>query len=525
MNAFLRMFAGLVLGALHGYDRLVFRGTLRHIAYPKGLCRYLDSRSIKLVDFAQHSQQLTRTLLDASEQQAHQARRPIRYLNSPQRRKEDIARTIAQQDQIHQGLICVLKCVEPCLSFEVHRNRQARKLQLRSALRKCLHLYHYYQHPALGLLHVRLQSWLPFGVRVCLNGREWLARQMDQAGLAYQRRDNCFTWVEDVAAAQRLFDEQLRADWPALLDGLLGQAHPAHAQLLGGPAPGYYWSAYQSEWASDVLFGRRTDLQAWYPRWVRHAITTYQGGEVMRFLGRRVPQTGQVHGKFAGEVTSDLGRRVEGLRIKHRVNENSIKMYDKGSVLRIETTINRPEEFKVYRSKEGEPDGPQEWRSLRRGVADLARRAEVSQQANERYAEALTAVAETTTVAELAGKVCERTREVGGKSRRKVRGLNPLSSSDAALLEAVSRPEFVVNGLRNRDLVGLLYGRPASDEKERKRRSSAVTRQIRLLRAHGLLRKVAKSHRYQVTARGRKTLTALLAARDASVETLTANAA
>src|SRR5258707_11883613 len=103
----------------------------------------------------------------------------------------------------------------------------------------------------------------------------------------------------------------------------------------------------------------------------------------MRFLGRAVPLSGQAHQSFEGEVVSDVRRREDGVRVKHWVNENSIKMYDCGQVLRIETTINNAKEFKAYRSSEQDPEGEKAWRPMRRGVADLHRRAEVSQAANE----------------------------------------------------------------------------------------------------------------------------------------------
>jgi len=525
MNAFVRKLGGLVLGVLSGFDRLLIRGHLRQLSYTHGMNCYLSANRVLLKDFGGHAEQVTQHLLDASLAHARQSGREIRYLNSSKLRKEDIARDIAQRDGIRDGLICVLKCVEPCLSFEVHRNRERQLLELQPRHRKCQFLYHYYQHPTFGFMHARIQTWFPFPVQVCLNGREWLARQMDQAGLGYQRRDNCFTALADVAQAQALMDQQLRVAWPDLLGGILRDIHPAHPGLLGRLPVVYYWSVHQSEWASDVMFRSRGDLETLYPRLVRHALTTYESADVMRFLGRSTTASSAVNGHFAGEVVSDGKRRVEGVRVKHWVNGNSIKMYDKGSVLRIETTVNDPKDFKVYRTKENDPEGSLDWRVLRKGVADLQRRAEVSQAANERYGEALAAVQEATPLRVWAEPLCQRVPGPGKTAARRVRALNPLAAEDAALLEAVARPEFVVNGLRNRDLVGLLYAQPEANEAEKRRRSSRVTRQLRLLRAHGLLQRVPKTHRYQVSPQGRKAITALLAARAANTDTLTSNAA
>jgi hypothetical protein len=524
MNAFLLRHADSVVGVLSGFDRLVFRANLRQLCHPHGMECLLSANRILLKDFADYARRCTDALVTASLAQAHALGREVRYLNSSAIRKEDVAREIARRDGIRDGLICVLSCVEPCLSFEVHKSRERKRLEIQSRQRKCLHLYHYFLHPVFGFMHARIQTWLPFCVQICLNGREWLARLMDAEGIGYVKKDNCFTALDDVEATQALFDQQLTADWPALLGGVLAQVHPAHPEILGRLPHSYYFSAHQSEWASDVMFTSRQDLLKVYPRLVRHALVTYDSACVMRFLGRAVTAQGQVNGHFQGEVHSDARRREEAVRVKHVVNGNSVKAYDNHSVLRFEATINEPGEFKVYRTKEGEPQGEKDWRVLRKGVADLRRRAELSQGCNERYAEALAAVQQKTALKELAEPLSRRAVAPGKGKRRYLRGLNVLSGQDAALLAAVADPTFVVSGMRNRDVLRLLHQVPAKDEEQRRRRAGRVTRQLRLLRAHGLLRKLPRSHRYQLSQQGRKAITALLAARNADTETLTAQA-
>ena len=280
------------------------------------------------------------------------------------------------------------------------------------------------------------------------------------------------------------------------------------------------------EWASDVLFEKPAELHKRYGNWLRFAVTNYTSADILRFLGRKLTADGAVSGKYADEVLSDLGRRVDGVRIKHRAGDNSIKMYDKagGRVLRVETTINDPSDFKVYRTKEGDADGDKAWLPLRQGVADMHRRAAVSQAANERYVHGLAAVDHAGSLQDLTQQLGQRVQEPG-KGGRKLRGLNALAGDDAALLTVVAQPEFAVNGLRNRDAVAGLFAKPAKDAAERKRRSAQVGRQLRLLRAHGILRKVPKTHRYQVTERGRLILTALEVARHASTAKLVGLAA
>ena len=524
MKTFLQTLSGLVLGSLSGFDRLVFRGYLRSLMNARGMNVYCWTNGVKFRDFKTHTQERTAQLIAASEAVAKRQDRPIEYLRSPQLRKEDRAREVAKRDGIADGLIGMFKCVEPCWSYTVRGNGGTKRLELRSELRQCLHLYHYYQHPRFGLMYARVQTWFPFTVQIGVNGREWLCRSLDAAGLKYRRNDNCVTWVEDLPRAQALLDEQLRVNWSSLLDEVRGWVHPSHAELLGKFHADYYWTLSQSEWATDVLFADRQELQRRYGTWLRFAMTSYSSPDVLRFLGKKSPSHGGVPGRYEGEVLSDLGRRVDGLRIKHRAGANSVKMYDKaqGGVLRVETTINDPSEFKVYRAKEGDESGAMQMRQLRSGVADVHRRAEVSEASNARYLAGLAAATTSTApLKEVAAKLSRRAREPG-RGERRVRGLNLLGDEDAAVLAVVGRPEFGVNGLRNRDVADGLYAKPTRDAAEQRRRSSRVTRLLRLLRAHGILQKVPKSHRYRVTEAGRVAITAVLAARNAATEKLVA---
>lgn len=503
----------------------MFRGHLRTLMTPHGMNLYCWANDVRYTDFKAHAQERTEELLSAALAEAKRLGRPVQYLAHPQDRKEDLARALAKRDGITDGLIGVFTAVEPCWSYSVRPNRGTKRLEVRREFRKCLHVYHYYQHPRCGLMYARVQTWFPFTVQVGLNGREWLARSLDAAGVGYRRRDNTFAWVQDFARAQELLDGQLRVNWSELLDEVRGRVHPAHPELLGKYRVEYYWSLTQSEWATDVVFADRTTLAATYGPWLRFAMTSFASPDVLRFLGKKPTADGRVNGHFQQEVVSDLGHRVDGLRIKHRAGANSVKMYDKagGVVLRVETTINDPGAFKVYRPKANDPDGGLAWQPMRSGVADLHRRAEVSQASNERYLEAVAAAGHAEPLAAVTAKLSRRVKEPGGA--RKVRGLNLLAEEDAALLAVVGRPEFGVSGLRNRDLVAGLYTQPAADAPAGRRRSARVTRLLRLLRAHGVLQKVPKSHRYRVTAAGRVVITAVLAARNAATEQLVALAA
>ena len=520
-QGFLSRFGQQVTAILCGFDRLRFRATQRLLFQPNSMEAYLATCKVLIKNFRSFAEGITQRVKAAAYQAAAKANRPVQYLGGGDTNKEKLARELARQDRIAKGLIAVFSAVEPCLSYSVRGDYQTKEIHLVLETRKCLHLYHYYQHPDFGLMHVRVQTWFPFTVDVCLNGREWLARQMDRAGVGYVQRDNCFTRVENPAKAQALLAEQGRTDWPKVLNELLVQAHPLHEEIGRPFHQPYYWSATQTEYATDVLFQDAPTLARWYRPFLQHGISTFKSVDVLRFLGHAVPATGRVHANFKGEITSSLKQRPEGVRLRHTVNGNSVKVYDKqGSVLRVETTIVHPEHFRVYRPAEGDTQKRLRWLKLRRGVADLWRRGEVSQAANRRYLEALASVTGKAPLREEAVQVCRACTVEG----RRHRALNPWSPEDGALLEAISRGEFTLAGLRNRDLRRLLYPRQGTPEEERKR-SAAITRKLALLRGHGLLRKVSGTHRYQLTERGRRIVTALLAARQADVDQLTQMAA
>jgi len=516
MKAFLQRFGQFVVGILHGFDRLRFRGSKRQLCHVSGMMSWLGAMRMLLKDFKPWARDTTLSLCRAIEGPA-EAAALYRYLNNSQDSKEQTALQMAAEHKRTQGLIAVLGCVEPCQVIQVRGNPHTKKLELRVELAKCKHYYHYHLDPQYGLRYTRLQSWFPFTMHIGLNGREWLGKQLDRAGIAYRKQDNCFPWLADFATAQQLADQQLTTAWPELLSGWARQSNPLEETLLTCPVP-YYWSVEAAEYASDIAFASAADLARLYPLLVQHALTTLQGTDVLRFMGYRVRQDGKPREDFAGEVTTRLKELVEGLCVKHHVLENLLKMYDKfGAVLRLENLLRNVRDFKVYRTLENDPDGPLAYRRMRKGVADLHQRAEVGRKINERYAASLATVAEATPLGELAADLGQRQRWHG----RSVRALNPLAAEDVALLEAVSRGEFVISGFRNRDIRAILYGDgAATNPAARKAQAGKVTRLLRLLRGHGLIAKIAKTHRYQLTDKGRTTLSALLAARKANTKQL-----
>ena len=104
-------------------------------------------------------------------------------------------------------------------------------------------------------MSIRIQTWFPYRIQIAMNGREWLARQLEQAGIGFERLGNKILQVDDFNAMQPLLDQQLTTNWCSLLDSFVPIAFPTITSTLGTDLS-YTWNLWQSEWASDFLFKR-----------------------------------------------------------------------------------------------------------------------------------------------------------------------------------------------------------------------------------------------------------------------------
>jgi hypothetical protein len=500
MERFLQRHASRIRGSISGFDRVLFRGVLRSISYVQGLDWFMGSQRVGFKDFQGFVEKFSAGIKRRARQIAERAGRPFLFVGSGKRNKQALVRQLLAEQPVKEGLVCVLSCVEPCVTFTVRRDREKRQLRLLPRQATCLHFYFYFLDRDFGLMHIRLQSWLPLSIQVCVNGREWLARQMQREGIAYEQKDNCFTQISDLARAQALMDRLVTLPWAKLLNRWAQAVNP---WLAAGARPrlrGYYWTVREGEYATDVMFRTPEALAEVYPALCRHALEQFSSPQVLRFLGRRTNTL------FNGEVCSTHERRVEGVCVKHRVEENSIKMYDKqGSVLRVETTLNNPVRFRVYRAVKRKGCKVKGWYPLRKGIVDLRRRVELSRGANARYLDALAVVGDSQPAHRLLDPVSQPVT-----TPRRYRALRPISPQESCLFAAVLRGEFHLQGVRNRDLREVLCPSPPNDSVHRRRAAAHTTRQLRLLRAHGLIYRVRRTHYYRPTQKGQKIMNTAL---------------
>jgi hypothetical protein len=485
--------ADKIHGVLSCFDRVIFRGYLP-LSYPKGMSGFLYQQKVLLKDFKDYAPTIAERVKEHVKGLLEKAGAPYRHLPTKEP-MEAQARQLAQDKGIREGIVCGYSQLETCRSYRFEHS--AGLPRLRPDFRRCLVLYVFVMHAVLGLIHVKIHTWFPLTMQVYVNGHDFLARKLDGLGIGYTMHDNAFTAIADMAAAQACADRFAKQNWPKLLGQLARQFNP----LLGKELreQDYYWVMDQAEYATDVLFKDRSALAGLYPRLVEHARACLSAEDVLKFLGRKLTAN------FRGEVQTHVGRRVEGVRVKHAMKSNKLKMYDKaGLVLRIETVINDPTEFRVRRRQAGSKD--LQWQPLRKGVAWLWRYAEVSRSANGRYLEALVVVDDDSKARRLLDQVTKPAK-LNGRGKR---ALQPLSPADQQLFLAALRGEHRLQGFRNQDIARRLYAKETKDAAERRRRCGRVTRLIQLLRAHGLVAKIPRTRRYRVTARGELLMSAAI---------------
>jgi len=486
---FTEKFASSIVSVLGCHDRVIFKGYL-----PFGGDQHLNgwvdySLKMRRKDFLPFVEKQSQMLVDHAKAQADKAGVPFQRLEGKPK-KETLVQGLLRQSPRDEGLVTVLQVMETCRTVKLLHGQGRPRLAF--ARRPQRVLYYYFLDAEFGLLYVRIQTWFPFTIQVYVNGHDWLARQMQHRQLSFVQCDNAFTQLDDPVATQRLADRFAKLRCVKILNCWARVVNPLLDQSWLGNAD-YYWVIDQAEFSTDVLFRDQAALAELYPSLLDHALLKFSAQDILTFLGRRL------HANFDGEVLTDCKKdRLPGARIKHRMKNNWLKMYDKfGQILRIETVINQPREFRVRRCRVRHGLRHMVWCPMNKGVANFYQYHAVAHAANQRYLNALSVVDGPCATAPQLDRLCKPAKF----HKRRRRGLNLLHPEEQRLFRAILRGDWRLHGFRNRDLVQELYKSQTLPAEER-RRSLRVCRQLQLLRAHGLIAKIPHSNRYQVTDHG-----------------------
>jgi hypothetical protein len=492
--SFVVKFASVISWVLSCFDRVIFKGHLP-ISRAADFERFVDYRlKIRRTDFVKVlGPQWSARLVEHSKQFAQKYGRPWEYypghIDKDAWAKEQLARS-----PVPHGLVGVLCVMEACPTFKLASGKGRPGFVSRKVPQRVL--YYYFLDQELGLVHVRLQTWAPFTCQVYANGHDFVARQLQKKGIAFEQVDNAFVQLGEAAAAQRSADRFAKLPWPKILERYARQVNPLLDAELEGLS--HYWVIDQAEYATDVCFTSKHALAGLFGRLLAFALLTFSPKKIFCYLGRKW------HARFDGEVqTHYKSVREPGACIKHFMKRNWLKMYDKlGLLVRVETVLNQPGEFKVLRDCQHR-DGSTTlgWFAMCKGVGNLHHYQSHALACNQRYLEALAAVDDPTPGYDELKQLTERRRHRG----RSYAGFNPAREEEARLFAAVLAGDHIAQGFRNQDIRAALYTESAQDPL-RPRHSAAVGRLLKRLQVRGLVVKVPRSRRWRVTDQGRRVM-------------------
>jgi len=486
-------YADRLHGVLSCYDRIVLTGSLQPFCYAHGMTKYLYAHNIRIFDFAQFAEPLTAEIRQNAEALAQAAGLTIEFIRKKNFRKEERIHTLLKKRGDQPGLVHIFSAMEPCTTYKPWHDKPTGKTFLKPAPGKCLHYYFYFIDAELGLCYLRVPTWCPFRLQFYFNGHARLAAQLREKQIPFTLQDNAFTEIADFTSAN-----QLAAAWNveqlhARLDGWAQTYCPVVKTLNLA----HHWSVWQIEYATDLVFKRREDLQAVYPHLVETLIQAVKPQDIATFLGRKL------HGNYPGELGRRLNRvRQLGTRIKYQMGPVSLKMYDKhGVILRLEVTANDVSFFAQYRQVHHR-DGTTEtkWTKMRKSIYSLPPLRETLLAANQRYLNFLATLATPEVGIRRLNQVTQHVTE----NQHHYKGFNLLAEEDASVLRLLVRGEFAVSGITSRLLRALCPGKTAGQ----------ITRLLKRLRVHGLIRKVGQHYKYYLTELGQQITTMALKLRE-----------
>lgn len=492
-NQFVTKFGSLIVAVLGCFDRIIFKG---HLSFgdAKYLNAYVDhGLHMRRKDFYEMLGKKTDALIEHSKAFAEKHGRPWNYFQGKPDKDTLVKSTIAQE-RLTEGLVRVICCQENCRTLKLLYGEG--RPWLGYTFRPQRVLYYYFLDPQFGLMYIRLQTWFPFAIQVYLNGHDWLAAKMRKAGLGFVQEDNAFVQLDDPERAQRMADQFQGLPWIRQLKRWARQVNPLLSEdWLGGKQ--YYWVLEQAEYSTDLIFKSAAALNRLYERLLDYATVSLSADDILTFLGRKLS------GNFQGDVLTDCKKkRWPGVRVKHRMKQNWLKMYNKsGRVLRVETVINKSTEFRVRRRVTRKGRTCMAWCPMNKGVSNFFRYEQVSRAANQRYLDALVVVDDPT----VGYRQVEQLVESKQVDSRRYSGFNPARLWDVQIFKAILHGDNLVHGFRNADIRTRLHGQ-TRDRDQRRRLSTAISRILKRLHVRGLIAKISRTRRWRITTKGQKLL-------------------
>jgi len=481
MTSLLERHSDKIVGTVSCFDRVIIQGTLPDICYPGAITRFFHVQGIRIFDFKQWAAPMRDEINENIKGMAAENGIDMEFVRKSKDSKEERIQQMIAKRGDHPGIVHIFSAMESCTAFKPWHDKQTHDTFFKYDSGRCLHYYVYFIDQEFGLCYLRIPTWAPFRLQFYFNGHNWLARELDKKGIGYEQVENAFVRIDDFEQAQKLADRFPVKRLHRLLDRCAQRFCPVISRFRSG----VHWSIMQAEYATDVVFQAPARLTPIYEELVRTLSHAVKPNQVSMFLGKRLDP------RYEGELGGQFSTRIEGHCIRHYMGNNGIKMYDKyGRILRIETFSNDISFFKHHRRVEHR-DGTYSYQTatMRKTIYSLPELAKLMSACNRRYLEFLSAVDDPTNGIKQVNRISRSVKQAG----RSYRGFNVFSVDDEAVFQVIAQGGVQGFGIRNSELRAALG-----------KTSGQISRILKRLRNHGLIKKVANRYKYYLTSLGRK---------------------
>jgi hypothetical protein len=393
-------------------------------------------------------------------------------------RKDDIAKEYLARFGAKEGILFVGKAQEKTPVFRTVKRRNPETGRsyawiVRSSA-MVNHFYFYGVDEDFGPFFLKFCTYFPYTAKLCINGHEYLKRQLTKEKIAFEALDNGILSCANPRRLQQLCRGLTGPKIDALLRKWLRKL--PHPYTANDRAAGYRYdvSILQAEFSLTQVLDRPVSGRVFFEEVIRENLDIGRPDQVQLIFARRV--TKQTPGRFRTRVLTEGVAPSLHVDYKH----SRIKQYYKeGRALRTETTINDTRDFDIGKR-----------------LSNLAALRQVGLQANRRLLD-VQRISQDCAVGEDAFHQLNNPIEVSGQ---RASGLRFADASVQALLGALLVFRLLPRGFSNRTLRN--YWAPLLGKAPDDMTPGQMTYHLRRLRLHGMIERIPKTHRYRVTSAG-----------------------
>lgn len=475
-----------ILGVLQCYDRVNINATAGTFGYSDGMTNFFYSNGFKIFDFHNVFTPVTENIIKNAEKIAADNNIKIEYVRRVKAfRKDDKIAEIVKSRGNHEGIVHIFSQQESYATYSPWFDKATNRAYFKNDTGKGLVYYFYFIDRLFGLCFIKVPTKAPFKVVFYYNGHNWLEQKLIKKDIPFTKMENAFLSIDNFEEAQKICNGIRVPDLHQALDILVKRFCPLRDEWNLN----FNYTISQIEYALDISFKDQNTLKHLYDNVVKTAMHTITPENIANFLGKRFSNL------FEGESGTRYNKRILGTRIKHQMGAVSVKIYDKfGTVLRIEVTCVDVSKINIFRDVH-KKDGSIEKKvaPAPKSIHSLYSLLSPFKNIALRYLECISSFDDPSDGLKKLDSVTEDVVE----NNRKYKGFNFFNKADEEILLAIGDGKYSIHGLSNKELRKILVSKT----------SGQISRILKRLHLHGLIKKVKKTYRYYLTSLAKQVIT------------------